>query len=315
MEGGAAQHGTGPAPRTVSIQRMSDREIARIPIRSIRHVHDHAVQAGQIAAHAQQQLGYEERQLKGDDSVLTTADLRVERYLHERIRVAYPEANVLGEENVWSLDRSRPYTFVIDPIDGTDVYSQGMHGWCVSVGLLDEALRPVAGVVVAPRLDLTLFADIGQPVTLNGAPLRPDILPGQAASAAPLPLDHTTNVMAHSRVHRRIDLRRYPGKVRSIGSAALHICFALVYPGIYAAIEGEGEHVWDIAGAHAILRSRGYELTYLSGTDLDYELLVQGEGTAEPMLAGRPEQVRALRRLLTRPPRFQKTSEVSDGLG
>jgi fructose-1,6-bisphosphatase/inositol monophosphatase family enzyme len=278
---------------------MSQPGIARLPIHSIRDVRDHAVQAGQIAVHAQQELSYEERQLKGDDSVLTAADPRVERYLYEQIRLAYPQANILGEENTWSLDRTRPYTFVIDPIDGTDVYSQGMHGWCVSVGLLDETLRPVAGVVVAPRLDLTLFADIGQPATLNGEPLRTDNGSGHATSPAPLPLDHTTNVMAHSRVHQRIDLRRYPGKVRSIGSAALHICFTLVYPGIYAAIEGEGEHVWDIAGAHAILRSCGYELSYLSGGQLDYERLVQGEGAAEPMLAGRPEQVRALRRLLT----------------
>ena len=275
-------------------------------IDSIAGVRDHAVQAGQIALRAQQQLGYEERELKGDDSVLTAADLRVERYLHEQIRRAYPEANVLGEETVWSMDRSRPYTFVIDPIDGTDVYSQGMHGWCVSVGLLDETLHPVAGVVVAPRLGLTLFADVGQRATLDGEPLPPvrtgtlraNGNSGWASSRAPMPLDVTTNVMAHSRVQQRIDLRRYPGKVRSIGSAALHICFTLVYPGIYAAIEGEGEHVWDIAGAHAILLSHGYELTYLSGEELDYEALIGGEGAAESMLAGCPEHVRALRCLL-----------------
>jgi myo-inositol-1(or 4)-monophosphatase len=280
---------------------MSDRRVDPMSIRSIRDVRDHAVQAGQIAARAQQELGYEERQLKDDRSVLTAADLRVERYLHEQIRLAYPGANVLGEENAWTLDRSRPYTFVIDPIDGTDVYSQGMHGWCVSVGLLDETLRPIAGVVVAPRLDLILFADLGEPAMLNGVPLRPGFHSGQSDAPAPLPLDATTNVMAHSRVHQRIDLQRYPGKVRSIGSAALHICFTLVYPGIYAAIEGAGEHVWDIAGAHAILNAEGYELRYLSGRELDYERLVQGEGAAEPMLAGRPEQVRALRRLLTSP--------------
>ena len=289
---------------------MSDRGVARFPIHSIRDVRDYAIEAAQIAARAQQELAYEERQLKSDDSVLTAADPRVERYLHEQIRLAYPQANVLGEENVWSLDRSRPYTFAIDPIDGTDVYSQGMRGWCVSVGLLDEALRPVAGVVVAPRLDLILFADLGQPATLNGEPLQPVCQHGQATPAPLLPLDHTTNVMAHSRVHQRIDLRRYPGKVRSIGSAALHICFTLIYPGIYAAIEAQGEHVWDIAGAHAILRSHGYELSYLSGRELDYGQLIQGEGAAEPMLGGRPEQVRALRRLLTRPPRLPETADV-----
>ncbi|MFN2158222.1 MAG: inositol monophosphatase family protein [Anaerolineae bacterium] len=281
-------------------------------IDSIADVRDYALQAGHMALQAQQEMGYDERRLKEDDSVLTAADLRVQRYLQEQIGRAYPEANVIGEERVGPADRadrnrihravqggaaasSRPYTFAIDPIDGTDVYSQGMHGWCVSIGLLDEALRPVAGVVYAPRLDLLVFADVGAAATVNGAPIE--------RLGHPLPLDATTNIMAHSRVHRRGILARYPGKVRSIGSAALHICFTLVYPGIYAAVEGEGEHVWDIAGAHAVLVSHGYELTYLRREDghageLDYAALVRGEGAAGPMLAGRPERVRALRHVL-----------------
>jgi myo-inositol-1(or 4)-monophosphatase len=275
-------------------------------IDSIAELRDHVVEAARIARRTQQQLGYKERQLKSDDSVLTEVDLRVEGFLHKQIKSIYPEANVLGEKTVRSTDRSQSYTFVIDPIDGTDVYSQGMHGWCVAVGLLDEKLRPLAGVVASPRLNLLLFADVGQPATLNGRPLRlgrtsgsrPEARAGRRSSPAPLPLDATTNVMAHSRSHQRIDLRRYPGKVRNIGSASLHICFTLVYPGIYAAIEGEGEHVWDIAGAHAILLSHGYELSYLSGKELDYRALIHGERTAEPLLAGRPEHVRALRRLL-----------------
>lgn len=275
---------------------------------SIADVRDYAVQAGRMALQAQQEIGYDERELKEDDSVLTAADLRVQRYLQEQIGRAYPQAAVIGEERVGppSQDQhrpaqsaatspSRPYTFAIDPIDGTDVYSQGMHGWCVSIGLLDGALQPVAGVVYAPRLDLLVFADVGTAATVNGAPIQ---RLGRA-----LPLDATTNIMAHSRVHQRGILARYPGKVRSIGSAALHICFTLIYPGIYAAVEGEGEHVWDIAGAHAILVSHGYELAYLHSTDghlgeLDYAALVRGEGAAGPMLAGRPERVRALRRAL-----------------
>ena len=275
-------------------------------IDSIAELRDHAIQAARMARRAQRKFAYEKRRLKSDKSVLTEVDLRVERYLHDQIKRIYPEANVVGEETVRSAERSGAYTFVIDPIDGTDVFSQGMHGWCVAVGLLDERLRPVAGLVVSPRLNLILFADLDRPATLNGKPLGPERTgrprsegsAGQVDSPFPLPLDSTTNVIANSRVHQCIDLTRYPGKIRSIGSASLHICFTLIYPGIYAAIEREGGHVWDIAGAHAILLSCGYELTYLSGKELDYRDLMHGEGTAEPLLAGRPEHVRSLRRAL-----------------
>jgi fructose-1,6-bisphosphatase/inositol monophosphatase family enzyme len=302
--GGASKHAIGSVFQKKAIKRMRGREID-----SIAEVRDHVIQAARIARRAQQQLSYDARQLKSDDSVITATDLRVERLLNEQIKSIYPQANVIGEETVRSLEHSHAYTFVIDPIDGTDVYSQGMHGWCVSVGLLDETLRPVAGVVVSPRLDLILFADVGQPATLNGQPLQPNgrlssqskAPAGLAGARDPLPLDATTNVMVHSRTHQRIDLSRYPGKIRSIGSASLHICFTLIYPGIYAAIEGKGEHVWDIAGAHAILLSHGYELSYLSGRQLDYQALIHGEGTSEPLLAGYPEHVRSLRSMLQSP--------------
>ncbi|MBN1640362.1 MAG: hypothetical protein JXA09_03930 [Anaerolineae bacterium] len=257
------------------------------------------VRAGaEIAFQAQREMRFDERMRKRDGSVLTAADRAVERYLCEQIARAYPGTNILGEETIWSYDAERPYTFAIDPIDGTDVYSQGMHGWCVSVGLLDQALQPVAGIIVAPRLDLSLLADVGQPATLNGQPVGGDSLPApQGVSEGDLP-DHTTNIMAYSRVHHQVDLARYPGKVRSIGSAALHICFTLIYPGVYGAVEGRGAHVWDIAGAHAVLRSHGYAFEYLGGGKVTYAEMVTGSPVGQTTLAGPKAHVAALRAIL-----------------
>ena len=96
-------------------------------IRSIENVLQDVTVAGQMAHEDQRTMRFDERSLKGDGSVLTETDQRVERYLSERIANAYPETNILGEEHVWSFDPDRPYTFVIDPIDGTDAFSQGMH--------------------------------------------------------------------------------------------------------------------------------------------------------------------------------------------
>jgi myo-inositol-1(or 4)-monophosphatase len=264
-------------------------------IDSIASLVPHVVAGAQIALRAQREMRFDERAFKSDDSVLTAADRAVERHLCAHLARAYPDANLLGEETVWSYDAGRPYSFAIDPIDGTDVYSQGMHGWCVSVGLLDRDLQPVAGIIVAPRLDVTLFADLGQPATLNGEPIG---APPQDTDDAP---NRRTNVMAYSRVYRQVDLTRYPGKVRSIGSAALHISFALLYPGIYAAVEGEGAHVWDIAGAHAVLRSHGYAVEYLGGGELDYRSMVAGSPVGDTTLAGPPAHVAAMRALLAPP--------------
>ena len=114
----------------------------------------------------------------------------------------------------------------------------------------------------------------------------------------PLPLDRTTNMMAYSRLHTQVNLARYPGKVRSIGSAALHICFTVAYPGIYASVEGRRVHIWDIAGAHAVIRSLGWTLSYLGGGAVTYEGMIEGQPARDLVISGRSEHVEALRTVL-----------------
>jgi myo-inositol-1(or 4)-monophosphatase len=262
------------------------------PILSIQDLLPAVETAGQMALEAQHDLRTLERDLKDDGSIITLTDQRVEAYLTGQIAQRYPEANVLGEESVWSYSSSKPYTFCIDPIDGTDVYSQGMAGWCVSVGLLDRALSPIAGVLVAPRLGLTFVADVGQVGTLNGRVLSlPD---------APLPLGPRANLMIPSRSHRFLDLRRFPGKCRSLGSAALHLVYPLAYQAVYAAIQVPGAHLWDIAGAHALCRSAGASFEYIDGRPVEYAPLLDGRAFEEVILSGPRAHVDALKQTITK---------------
>jgi myo-inositol-1(or 4)-monophosphatase len=243
--------------------------------------------AGQMALEAQRHVRTLDRSLKADGSILTQTDQRVEAFLTAQIKHRFPETNVLGEESVWSFDRQRPYTFCIDPIDGTNVYSQGMAGWCVSVGLLDETLTPVAGVIVAPRLGLVFAADVGDVGTLNGVEM---CLPDK-----PLPLSPRANLMVPSRLHHHLDVRQFPGNLRSLGSTALQLVYPLAYEGVFATIQTPGSYVWDIAGAHALCRSVGACFEYLDGRVVEYEPLLAGETCPETILVGPRAQVDELK--------------------
>lgn len=248
--------------------------------------------AGAMALEAQKDRRKSARAYKDDASVLTEADRAVEEYLVGEVARHYPHANIIAEEGGGSYDPGQAYTFAIDPIDGTDVFSQGMPGWCVSVGLLDGALRPIAGIIYAPGWEWFLFADVGERATLNGVALP---APGGAE-----PLSARSNVMISSRVHQELYLGGYGGKIRSIGSAALHLCFPLVYAGVSAVVEGSGVHIWDIAGAHAINRAQGLDLAYLGGGPLDYAAMVGGERAGDVVLGGPEHCQEQLRRVLSR---------------
>ena len=273
---------------------------------------DYVKAAGQMALEEQRAMGgapmrspevdrLSLRSYKEDNSVITEADRRVEDFLVDRIASLHPEANIITEETRLPFDPEKSPTFAIDPIDGTDVFSQGMPGWCVSVGLLDHDLTPVAGVVFAPRLDLLIVGHSAGAATLNGA---------QMPSPAPAePISPRSNLMVTSRIHKQLDLSGYVGKIRGIGSAALHLCYSLIYPPVIGALEGPGIHIWDIAAAHAINRAQGQDLSYLDSSSIDYAPMTDGGPGADVVMAGQAPVLQALREVLRRLPTDPRSAE------
>jgi len=264
-----------------------------MPIPHLEQLIDPMRRAGAIAVEQQNSLTYDQRMIKDDGTVVTRADHLVEEYLAGTIRNLYPDTNIISEETVRDYCRSRDFTFTIDPVDGTDSFSRGMPGWCISVGLLDESLTPVGGLVIAPRLGLFYFADVGLEATVNGRRIVP---PPEE------PIHAKTNIMVYSRIHRHLDISRYPGKCRNLGSAALHLCCPLNYPGISAALENRKVHIWDIAGSHAVNIAAGLDFELLRGGPVVYDGLINGEEVGGFILAGSPPAVKALREMVRRLP-------------
>lgn len=238
-------------------------------------------EAGLRAARWQRKLDFADRAYKADGSVITEVDRDTEDLLCERIRARLPEANLVTEERVRDFAQGREWTFVIDPIDGTDSFSQGLPTWAVSVGVLDAGLEPVAGIVYAPRLGLMLTADGAGRLRCNA---RPVPLPEPV-----LTLSNLAGLAISSRAHRGFDLHGFPGKLRGHGSAALHLAYPAMFGGIVAALQDGGANAWDIAGAHAICLAAGCIFGYLDGSLVDYKRLRSRKWRVEgPLLAAKP---------------------------
>ena len=261
-------------------------------IDSIEELLDPVRAGGAMALEIQLEAGFVDKRIKADGSPVTEADRKVEDYLYEQIARRWPGTNILTEEAEHPFDPDKPYTFAVDPIDGTDVYSQGMAGWCVAIGLLDQDLRPIAGIVYAPRLDLLFFADVEKEAVCYGY----EIL---APRKVTLPAERM-RLMASSRINHELDLSHFPGKAWGIGSAALHFCFPLIYPDVVGSLQHSGIFVWDVAGAHAINRSRGLVIEYWSGDPIDYGYLRRGCAAPDTVVSGFPEVVGELRSLVDR---------------
>lgn len=189
-----------------------------------------------------------ESTFKSGDDPLTEADLMVDEALH-RVLPRYDEG-WLSEETVDSPDRlGRSRVWIVDPIDGTREFVEGIPEWCVSIGLVEDGV-PVAGGIHNPATGERFTGAIGIGVTYNGDRC---ISGGSSLSDA---------VVCASRSEvRRGEWDRFTDSVHTIvptGSVAYKM--ALVAAGrLDATWTLVPKHEWDLAaGAALVIASGGW---------------------------------------------------------
>ena len=104
---------------------------------------------------------------------VTAADLAVNRMLETELLDARPDYGWLSEESAPRQDRqSAERVFIIDPIDGTRSFIEGVDTWAHSLAIAERG-EVVAGVVYLPKRDLLYSAAKGQGAYLNGERIQP----------------------------------------------------------------------------------------------------------------------------------------------
>ena len=228
-------------------------------IRTLRETAIHAARrAGRLLA--QRLPDPRQVHVKGFRDIVTDADLDAEAAILETVQTAFPHHALLTEENGVSAG-SAPYTWVVDPLDGTTNYSRRFPCFCVSIGLLHQG-RPLIGVVYEPLRDHLFVAQRGEGAALNGAPLR--VSPLDRLDHAVIGLD-----WAHAPDDRRRLLdslqRLAPacGTLRAMGTAALGFCY--VAAGWLDAYFHAGLKPWDMAAGVLLVQEAGGQVTNWAG--------------------------------------------------
>lgn len=108
---------------------------------------------------------------KGDDGdVVTDLDLAAEKLLLERVLTAFPGHAVIAEESGELGDAESEWTWVIDPLDGTNNVAIGLPLYAVGLALCRNG-RPELGVVHEPVTGRTWSAVRGRGALGPGGPL------------------------------------------------------------------------------------------------------------------------------------------------
>ena len=203
-----------------------------------------------------------EVKMKGKGNPVTEADIAADDILKKILTTEFPDYGWLSEETQDTPHRlSKKRVWVVDPIDGTKEFVEGIPNFVVSIGLVENGI-PILGVIHNPINKDTYSATLGGGILFNGKQTI---------------IDDKTEFSQISMLNSRSETQQglwepyipYFKKLIAIGSIALKLgMVAANQTNMVASLKPKNE--WDICAGHCLINEAGGILLTLEGKEITY---------------------------------------------
>ena len=212
------------------------------------------------------------RSYKQDKQLVTEADIVSEQFLIHELGTLLPEASFCAEESGNNGDG--PYCWVIDPLDGTTNFAQGLPYFGISVALTYQGV-PQVGAVYMPLFDEFFYAERAQGAWCNGEPIRVSDVQDHTESvvAIGLPYGYDERVAL---LHAVEQVARSVRAIRHLGAVAVDLAYAS--SGRFDGVALAGLAWWDVAAGMLLIQEAGGKVTDFAGNAVhaDYSSCIAG---------------------------------------
>ena len=191
---------------------------------------------------------------KGPGDFVTSADKRTEKILIEEIQKAHPEHGIITEETGIINESNDEKKWIIDPIDGTMNFLNGIPQFAISIAY-EEKGEIICGVIFNPILNEMFVAEKGNGAYLNNSRIR--VSNKKKIKDALLV---TGGPKGNSKIKNKIfseyiNVSNNVSNVRKFGSAALDLAY--VACGRFDGYWQRELNYWDVAAGIIILKEAG----------------------------------------------------------
>jgi len=197
------------------------------------------------------------------NDLVTEADHASEKAIIETIQKNHPDHFILSEET-GEIKTSSEYKWIIDPIDGTINFANGIPICCVSIGLEKDG-EIIIGSVYNPFMNELFVAEKKMGATLNNKKIQVSNKANVGNSCLVTGFPYTYVESKNGPIEIFSALIRKAIPVRRLGSAAIDLCWVAA-----GRFDGYFEHhlqTWDSAAGFLMVKEAGGKVTDFSGND------------------------------------------------
>lgn len=198
---------------------------------------------------------------EGINNLVTQADFAAEKAIMTVIKSAFPNDGIVSEESP-EIKSDSDYKWIIDPIDGTVNFANGIPICCVSIGLEHDG-EMLMGAVYNPLINEFFFAEKGKGAFLNEQPIhvsdKTEVI--RSCLVTGFPYTYINHPNGPLQVFGKLVRKGIP--VRRLGSAAIDLCW--VAAGRFDGFYEHQLHAWDSAAGYLIVEEAGGKVTNMKG--------------------------------------------------
>jgi myo-inositol-1(or 4)-monophosphatase len=226
-----------------------------------------ARQASTIMLRALDNLDAIKVELKAKNDFVSQVDRDTESVIIDALHKAYPDHAITGEEHGRAIEASHgsEYTWIIDPLDGTTNYLQGIPHFAISIAV-KRGRHLEHGIIIDPLKNDEFVASRGHGAQLNGKRMR--VNPVTRLEDALLGTGIPPGAVTTDLDRYMAQLKLFTGSCRAIrrlGSAALDLAY--VAAGRTDGFWEFGLKPWDIAAGALLVREAGGFVGDMDGGD------------------------------------------------
>lgn len=232
----------------------------------------------------------------GDNNqVLTETDLAIGTHIVQKISETFPNHNIIDEE-AGVIDKKSKFTWVVDPIDGTSNFANGLPTYGCMMGLLENDVA-IAGGIVLPAFGQLYVAQKGSGAFCNGEKIsvtsETNLLSCLVAYGIDGHQEEPQKTLREVAILAKIILH-----IRNLRTTNSAYDMAQVPAGRYGAFLNQTTKIWDNVALQPIIEEAGGTVTDFWGEPMNYSNPLNRVEENYTICAGAPALHKELQKII-----------------